>query len=188
MNIQTLIRNRRSVYPKTYTPGRPIEREIIEQLLESANWAPTHRMTEPWRFQVFHSETSRTQLGRYLVEYYEKNTPESEITAEKKAKMLENPLRSGAVIAICMQRSPENLVPEWEELAAVACAVQNMWLVCTEMNLGCYWSSPSAIIGTPDILQLQAGETCLGLFYLGWHQMPQVPGKRTPVEAKTIWL
>ena len=27
-------------------------REMIEQLLEAANWAPTHGKTEPWRWVV----------------------------------------------------------------------------------------------------------------------------------------
>lgn len=27
-------------------------REQVEQLLEAANWAPTHGRTEPWRFVV----------------------------------------------------------------------------------------------------------------------------------------
>jgi len=188
MNIQTLIRRRRAIYPKNYTPGEPVERATVALLLEAANWAPTHRLTEPWRFQVFHSEESRKQLGDYLVAFYEKNTVEKEITAEKKIKMRENPLRSGAVIAICMQRDLENRVPEWEELAAVACAVQNMWLVATDLNLGCYWSSPGAMIGRPALLDLPPGETCLGLFYTGWHQMSEIPGKRGPISEKTIWL
>lgn len=37
------------------------------------------------------------------------------------------------MIAICMKRraSPHKEMPEWEELCAVACAVQNMWLSMT---------------------------------------------------------
>ena len=27
-------------------------RSVIEQLLEAANWAPTHGRTEPWKFVV----------------------------------------------------------------------------------------------------------------------------------------
>ena len=49
--ISQLIRKRRSIFPKTYT-NQPIAKEIIEEVLENANWAPTHKMTEPWRFKV----------------------------------------------------------------------------------------------------------------------------------------
>ena len=81
--ISELIRRRRAVFPKTYLPGKPIEKAMIEQLLENANWAPTHRLTEPWRFQVFHSEESRRELGIVLSQYYQKNTP-SELFSEEK--------------------------------------------------------------------------------------------------------
>ena len=50
--ISRLIRSRRSIYPKSYLPGQPVERELIEQLLENANWAPTHKLTEPWRLAL----------------------------------------------------------------------------------------------------------------------------------------
>ena len=77
MDINELIRRRRAIYPKNYLPEKPVSREILEQLLENANWAPTHKLTEPWRFRVFHSENARRQLGAYLSEYYRQNTPAS---------------------------------------------------------------------------------------------------------------
>ena len=98
----------------------------------------------------------------------------------------ENPLRAGAVIAICMQRDPEASIPEFEEIASVAMAVQNMWLRCAELGLGCYWSTPKAALLADDFLRLAPGERCLGLFYLGWHEMPEVAGKRiffTPISV-----
>jgi nitroreductase len=187
-DISDLIRRRRAVFPKTYTVGKPLDRTIIEQLLENANWAPTHRRTEPWRFKVFQSEASRRRLSAYLSEYYKDNTAPGEFSPERYAKQGENPLRAGAIIAICMQRDPEAKVPEWEELAAVACAVQNMWLSCTALNLGCYWSTPPAALHAEAFLNLQPGEKCYGLFYLGWHELPEMAGVRAPVGEKTVWM
>lgn len=186
-DISALLRKRRAIFPKTYLTDRPVDRGLIETLLENANWAPTHRLTEPWRFQVFHRVESREQLGDYLSEYYRLNTPAEMFSEEKYVKNGENPRRSGAVIAICMQRDALAGVPEFEEIAAVAMAVQNMWLTCTAAGLGCYWSTPGAILQAGDFLQLEAGERCLGLFYLGWHEMPELPGKRRPVAEKTRW-
>ncbi|MBV6442406.1 MAG: nitroreductase [Haliscomenobacteraceae bacterium CHB4] len=187
-DISSLIHHRRAIFPKFYIPGKPVERGFIEQLLENANWAPTHRLTEPWRFRVFHSEESRRRLGDYMAEFYRKNTPPEQFSEEKMKKNGENPMRSGAVIAIVMQRDPEARVPEFEEIASVAMAVQNMWLTCTAMGLGCYWSTPRAALEAGTFLNLQPGERCLGLFYLGWHTMPELPGKRRPVAEKTAWL
>lgn len=185
--ISDLIHRRRAIFPKTYISGKPIARSVIEQLLENANQAPTHRLTEPWRFQVFHSEESRRELSSYLSEFFKKNTAAELFTEEKMTKAGENPLLAGAVIAIVMRRDPEARIPEWEEIASVAMAVQNMWLSCTSINLGCYWSSPKAALEGNEFFRLAEGERCLGLFYMGWHEMPEIPGKRGPVEKKVIW-
>jgi nitroreductase len=188
MNISEIIKSRRAIFPKTYLTDRPIEREVIEQLLENARWAPTHKLTQPWRFKVFHSLDSRTRLAKFMATYYVENTPADQYSEEKARKTMENPLRSGAVIAICMQRHEAAQLPEWEEVAAVAAAVQNMWLTCTELGLGCYWSTPPNIYTAQDFLELDAGERCLGWFYMGWHNMPPIAGKRDDVEDFTVWM
>ena len=41
-----------------------------------------------------------------------------------------------------MNRDKQNRLPEWEEIAAVSMAVQNMWLTCYANNIGCYLSTP----------------------------------------------
>lgn len=185
--IHELIRCRRAIFPKSYLPGKPVERSVIEQLLENARWAPTHKRTEPWRFHVFHSEESRRRLGDYMANFYRENTPAELFSEEKMKKNGENPLLSGAVIAIVMQREPAESIPEFEEIAAVAMAVQNMWLSCTALGLGCYWSTPRAALQADAFLGLEPGQRCLGLFYLGWHEMQDLPGKREAVEEKTVW-
>lgn len=185
--ISDLLHRRRAIFPKTYLQGKPIGRSIIEQILENANQAPTHRLTEPWRFQVFHSETSRKELSAYMSEFFKKNTAPDLFTEEKMIKAGENPLLAGAVIAVIMHRDPEARIPEWEEIASVAMAVQNMWLSCTAIKLGCYWSSPRVALEGRDFFGLEEGERCLGLFYMGWHEMPEIPGKRGPIEEKVVW-
>ena len=154
MNINELVKNRRSIFPRTYN-GEPIDRALIEQMLENANWAPTHKFTEPWRFKVFHSEVSRASLGDFLAETY-KNTIDPEKFSQKKyEKSSNNPRRSGCVIAICYQRDPEASIPEWEEIASVACAVQNMWLTASAHGIGSYWSSPGFIKHIGPFLKLK---------------------------------
>ena len=185
--ISHLIRRRRAIVPKFYLPEEPLDRAIVEQLLENANWAPTHKRTEPWRFQVFHAPESRRQLGDYLAEYYRQHTAPEVFSEEKMKKSGENPRRAGAVIAIILYRDPAESLPEFEEIAAVAMAVQNMWLSCAALGLGSYWSTPKAALEAGAFLNLAPNERCLGLFYMGWHEMPDLPGKRSPIEAKVTW-
>ncbi|MCF8246344.1 MAG: nitroreductase [Saprospiraceae bacterium] len=184
--VSELIRKRRSIFPKTYNQ-KPIPMAIIEEVLENANWAPTHRLTEPWRFKVF-TGPALERLGDYLADFYRNNTPEEQFSEAKFTKSKENPRRSACVIAICMKRDAEERVPEWEEVAAVACAVQNMWLTCTAHHVGSYWSSPKAALEADEFLGLEAGERCLGLFYMGYHDLPELPGKRLPISDKTTWV
>lgn len=184
--VSTLIRQRRSIFPPVYT-GEPIEKHIIEEILENANWAPTHRRTEPWRFRVFRGQ-ARTAVADFLAEWYKSHTPAEDFSEVRYKKMQVNPLRSDTIIAICMQRDPEERLPEWEEIAAVACAVQNMWLSCTAHGLGSYWSTPPAIQDAAALLALEPGQRCLGFFYIGKHEMPAAAGERTPLADKTIWF
>lgn len=184
--INTLIKIRRSIFPNTYN-DKPIPETIIKQILENANWAPTHRKTEPWRFKVFH-KAARQSLSDYMAQWYKTNTPAAKFSQKKYEKTQAKPLQSSCVIAICMQRDPEERLPEWEEVAAVACAVQNMWLSCTAYGIGCYWSSPRSIIEANEFLGLKEGERCLGLLYMGYHDLPNLPAQRQPIEDKVEWL
>ena len=186
--IEQIIKSRRSVYPQHYV-NKEISKETILWLLELANWAPNHRKTEPWRFKVFHSEESRSDLGEYLAEAFKMKAIKKggEFPDLKYNKTLKKPLQSGCVIAICMKRDPLERVPEWEEIAAVACAVQNMWLAASSKGIGSYWSTPSSIIEARDFLQLEEGEKCLGLFYLGYKNELDFQSSRTPIEEKTTF-
>ncbi|MEM6320735.1 MAG: nitroreductase [Bacteroidota bacterium] len=185
-NITQLIRNRRSIFPKTYI-DKPIPKVIIEEILENANWAPTHRKTEPWRFKVLMDE-ALMRLRDWQVDWYKRTTPKETFSDRKFKKLQTNPLKAGAIIAICMQRDPKASIPEWEEVAAVACAVQNMWLTASAHGIGAYWSSPKLIEDIGPFLQLSEGERCLGFFYMGYHEMPEIPVTRGAISEKITWL
>lgn len=66
LDVSALIRRRRAIFPKFYLPGKPVDRAFIEEMLENANHAPTHKLTEPWRFRVFHSPESRERLAAHF--------------------------------------------------------------------------------------------------------------------------
>lgn len=183
--ISNTIRSRRSVFPKMYN-SQPIAEEVIHEILENANWAPTHRMTEPWRFKVVRGEALK-RLGEFLGEQYKKIAGDN-FSEFKFNKTIKKPIQSDTVILICMQRDPEASVPEWEEIAAVSCAVQNMWLTCTEYGIGSYWSSPKTIAQMGQFIPLEKGEICLGLFYMGYYDPIDLPSKRNPVSDKVKWV
>ena len=186
LSTNDLLRRRRSIFPATYT-DRPIAREVLEEVLANANYAPTHRLTEPWRFKVFRG-TGKIDLTEQLIQNYYAVVPAENQSEKKVTKMRTKIERSDTVIAICMQRDPEARVPEWEEIAATAMAVQNMWLTCTAHGIGCYWSSPAAALHGGAAFRLADGERCLGLLYMGHHNLPELPAKRGPIADKVTWI
>ncbi len=185
-NIEFWIRRRRSVYPPQFN-GDQIEDQEIWEILENARWAPTHRMTQPWKFKVFRGNALK-RLSEYMRQYYLDNTPVHDYSEMKLKKITQNPLRSSCVIIICMKRSPEALVPEWEEVASVAMAVQNIWLSSAARGIVGYWSTPSSIIKARQFLKLEEGERCLGMFYMGKTNTEVTEPRRENLTSFIDWV
>ena len=123
--LKEIIKNRRSVFPKDYT-GEEIPQEILDEILNSAQYAPNHKRTKPWRFQVFKNEEKQI-LAKEIQRIYKETTPEH-LFLEKKYLDFEDKIsKSNTIITISVNFS--GLVPEWEEIAATAMAVQNMYPV-----------------------------------------------------------
>ena len=182
--MKNIYEKRRSIYPAQYNQI-PIENSQIRELLNAANWAPSHKKTEPWRFYVI-QKTTLPKLGVFLSEKYKMSNPTASET--KLRRIVEKIKQSSHIIIICMQRDPKESVPEWEEIAATAMDVQNMWLKATELKLGAYWSSPSTIQYMNEFLPMKSGERCLGLFYVGNFDGEYPEGERGSIDEKTMWL
>lgn len=185
-SLKELIQNRKSVFPHDYI-DKPIPKEIIEEIVAQADRAPTHKMTQPWRFKVMGKE-SRAKLAIFLAEKYKEQFTGERFKEKKYQKLLSNPNKAGSMIAICLQRDLEERLPEWEEVAALAMAVQNMWLMCTAYGIGCYWSSPGLIKSMHEFFDFAEGETCLGFFYMGYYERNIPQSRRSPLEEKITWL
>ncbi len=88
-----------------------------------------------------------------------------------------------------MRRDLNKSIPEWEEIAATAMAVQNIWISCVNSEIGGYWSTPKGCEKLDKFLNLNLEERCLGLFYLGVHESTQervLPRKN--IEKDIDWL
>ncbi len=181
-----LIKSRRAVFPVQYNSEK-ISKIELNQILQAGNWAPTLRRTEPWRFKVFYSEASRRALSAFLSKTYRETA--SKFSEVKMKKIADKPKQSACVIAICMQRDPAMSIPEWEEIASTAMAVQNMWLTAHELNIGAYWSSPAIKDYLGQHITFADGEKCLGFFYMGKYDTPLPEGHRnSEIDDKIFWL
>ena len=161
--LKHIIEERQSIFPKNYT-GDPVPEDILNEVLNAAVLAPSHKRTRPWRFRVFKGD-EKIELGRALQQVYRSVTPEFQFLQKKYDDFIFKTAQSGAIISIVVEYS--GLVPEWEEVAAVAMAVQNMYLTCTANAIGCYWGSPGLVKHMGDFLKLDENQECLGFFFMG---------------------
>ena len=186
--LNELIHNRRSTKPR-YFNGQKIEDAIVWQMLENANWAPTHGLTQPWRFKVF-TDDGLKKLADFQANVYQQITPLADFKPEKYERMKTNVLQSSHVVVICMERQTTEKIPRVEEIEAVACSVQNMALTASAYGICSFWGSGGITYTQElkDFLGLGDNDLCLGYLYLGYSDRPNPSSRRDPIQDKVEWI
>ena len=186
--LNELIRNRRSVFPKQFVAGKPVEDSTIEQILSNATWAPNHGQTEPWEFTVFSGEGLK-KFATFQSELYKQTSGENFLQGTYE-KLQNTPMLASHIIALCMKRTTTKRIPEIEDVEAVACAVQNIYLSVSAYGLGGYWTT-GGITYKPEakaFFGLGEEDKLLGFFYIGHVAVPSPSAKRQPLENKVKWI
>ncbi|MCL0149365.1 hypothetical protein, partial [Klebsiella pneumoniae] len=80
------------------------------------------------------------KLSTFQSELYKQKAGEK-FNPIKFEKLKNNPLLASHVIAIGMRRTTTKNIPEIEDIEAVACAVQNIYLTVSAYGLGGYWTT-----------------------------------------------
>jgi nitroreductase len=187
--INSLIRSRRSIFPKDYT-GEKVDDAIVQQMLENANWAPTHKFTEPWRFIVYTGE-GRKKLAELQAAVYKKKTEaDGTFKEERYQNLLIKPFESSHIILVFMKRDEKKSVPEIEEMGAVFCAIQNMYLTATAYGIGCYLSTGGVTFfeEANEAFGLSPHDKIVGFLNIGVPKHHNQVSRRNPVEGKTVWV
>jgi nitroreductase len=184
-SILEAIASRRSVKPDRFT-GEVIEDDRIMEAIRAANWAPTHGLTEPWRFVVFTGK-GKLELLQFINKLDEEINGFNEVRQKKRSETFN---QISHIIAIGMKRGENPKIPELEELLAVAMAVQNFWLAAEELGFGGYWSTGE--LAFTDQLRafigLSPGDKSLGFFYAGIPKEERPQGRRmSSAESKVVW-
>ncbi len=135
-NVNNWLQERRSHFPKEFT-GLKLEDEVIEQCLNNANYAPSHKLTKPWRFEVMRGQQVANFFGM-CADDYQMNT--EHIDQKKLQKIALMAEKTSHVIGVKCAFS--GMVPPWEEIAATAMAVQNIYLSLAQYEHAVgYWST-----------------------------------------------
>lgn len=188
MDVLEAIRTRRTIGK---VKPDPVDRGLIERLLEAATWAPSHHGTEPWRFFIL-TGNGRRSLGRTLadivrVSMADPTTPENEARVRiEEAKAFRAPV----VIVVAVQPSDKPGVVRQEEVEAGAAAIQNMLLAAHALGLGAVWRTGSQAYHPKmrELFGLHQEDEVLGFIYIGYPDLEPPPRRRVPYQEKTTWV
>ena len=179
------IRDRRSFGLKDLSPD-PIDGLLVEQILEAANWAPSHGKTEPWRFVVYSGDARRIVSDAFGTAFRLLNTGERYSASGEQAQR-ERASQAPVWVALGMQPDPK--MPEWEELIAFGSAVQNAQLMASALGLGSKWTSGAVAIHphVAEAVGFAPHTQLFGFLYIGLPAIPWPEGKRRPLAEKVRW-
>lgn len=188
--VSLMIKHRRSLYPAQMDENKSIPDDDIWKLLELANYAPTHKLTEPWRFKVYSGGQVKVFYDLLTQIYAQWNSVDE---MRKRVKKFEvKAAKVSHVIAIMMKRDPEERIPAEEEAYATACAVQNILLGMESLNIIGYWGTGQAAFSKKmhEALDLEEGDRCMGFLQLGVPKiLPPIETRRVPgnIKEKVDW-
>ena len=189
MQLEELIKLRRNVKPQLFS-GVPVDDQDVKTILESANWAPTHGYTEPWRFVVF-SGASKLKLAEFQSNLYKSKTNAESFQQVKYEKLLKTPDLASHIIAVVVQNSVNKKIPLLEEIAATSCAVQNILLSASKKEIAVHWTTGGMTYAEEmkTFLGFESKDTVLGFLYLGksGNRINKIGRRLSTIESKTTW-
>ena len=167
MELEDAIRTRRT--HKAYG-AQPLPRELLEELLELARWAPNHNLTNPWRFRVLGPES--------LAALKQAAGPEAAAKLDR-----------APTLVVASQVRADDPVQDEEDLCAVAAAISYVLLAAHSRGLAGYWRTPE-VLRTPEgraAVGVAADERVLGLIHLGPpRQDKEAPERLAPGDYVTF--
>jgi len=184
--IANVIKSRRTVKAFAMN-GNKIPNGEIAALLELADWAPTHGFTEPWRFAVY--ENPAIFCAQHA-EIYKQNTTGDDFSESVYNNLLHQGDKASHVILTTMKRGKLPKITAFEEIAAASCAIQNLLLAATSLNIASFWSTGGMALkpAFKEFFHLAEEDQIMGVIYLGYaDEYPE--GKRIiPIEEKINWI
>jgi nitroreductase len=184
--ISTIIKNRRTIKPFMMN-GHKIPNGQIAAILELANWAPTHGFTEPWRFVVYENPA---EFCLAHADMYRDNTPAADFNDGVYNNLSHQGDKASHVIIAIMKRGNLPKIPAFEEMAATACAVQNLLLGAAALNMAAYWGTGGMTLkpAMKVFLQLEEDDQVMGILYFGYADEHPEGKRNTLLEEKVRWV
>jgi nitroreductase len=168
LELEEAIRTRRT--HKAYG-AQPVDRALLDELLDLARWAPNHHLTNPWRFRV---------LGPQALAHLK------QAAGPDAAGKLD---RAPTLVAVSVVQTGDPVADE-EDVCAAACAAYIVLLAAHGRGLAGYWRTPAVLRTAEGRAALEIGddEHVIGLLHLGPARQEQRPPERAPAEDVIAYL
>lgn len=179
--IAKVVRERRSI--RSFT-DKPIEKQLIFDLLNDAVWAPNHGLREPWRFILVHGEGTKKldPLANVIIDGLIQDPTEK----EKALRKIQQGLREiPAHLLVVMKEDTRQ--KQWEEDFAATCAlIQNFQLLAWVQGLGVVWKTGEYMYmpAFKEFFNVLPDEKIVGILHLGYPKVIPKPSTRTPANKK----
>lgn len=198
-NFLSMLRSRRTV--RHFQP-RPVEKRVLERVLEAATWAPSAHNRQPWRFVVLTSPEARERLAQAmgdelrrdrLADGLGESEVEKQVTRSRRCI-----IKAPAAVMLCLDVADGDSYPDAARqdaerlmgVQSVALAGGHLLLAAHAEGLGAVWMcaplfAPHAAqkaLELPETWQPQA------LILLGYPSKEPAPRSRRPLEEVTKFL
>ncbi len=185
--LSEVIKNRRSIKPPKMN-GKQIPDEQIWELLRLADWAPTHKITEPWRFLVYSGDKAKAFALEHAELYKNSISPEN-FKQDKYEKILGNGKNVSHIVVTYLKRSFNVDIPEIEEIAAVAAAIENILLGATAIGIAGFWSTGGMTHKNEmkKFLKIADEDIVMGILYFGYTDGFHDGKRIIPLSEKVTW-
>ena len=188
--VEQVIKTRRTI--KRFLQ-QPVPRQLLTSLLDTAVYAPNHKLTEPWRFYILDGE-SRTQVGE-IAASISRAKAKPQARPEDVEFGASQVLKTWAEVPLLLYVTTiPDAQPDLNEenYGAVCCAIQNFMLLAHAAGLATSWSS-GAVAQSPELRRFvgaQDNEHMVGLIRVGYPdlQAQQPTSTRTSVATFTTWV
>ncbi len=146
--LTDLVRGRRSV--RKYK-DRPVPRELLEQVIEAAGWAPSPHGRQPWRFVVLTQHEPKLQLAASMGATWRQNLEmdgqDEKIVTIRLEKSRQRILTAPALIIPCLYLEDLDHYPDQKRqgdetimaIQSLGAAIQNMLLMAYYLGLDTGW-------------------------------------------------
>lgn len=170
--------------------GQNIDPTLIDKILQLADAAPNHGMTEPWRFMVMSGAGLEKFCTDHATMYWE-HTPEDKRVEATRDKFAKFSSQASHLILVYKKRSENGKISSQEEYAACCAAVQNILLGADALGLAAIWNT-GGMCYKPQMksyLQLGDEDEVVAFVYLGYSDAVQnKPPRKIALEDKVTYL